>query len=156
MTCACPEHRFAARGSASEIEQGAVLMPRFGADGLIPCIVSDHASGEVVMFAHMNAEALQLTLDTGIAHYWSRSRQKLWRKGETSGHEQEVMEMRVDCDQDALWIRVKTRGTGASCHTGRFSCFYRAVQSGGKDQPTALSFVGGEPLFDPHAVYNKK
>jgi phosphoribosyl-AMP cyclohydrolase len=136
------------------IEETTALRPKFDADGLIPCIATDAETGAVVMFAHMNAEAFAKTIETGVAHYWSRSRGALWRKGETSGHEQHVEEMRVDCDQDAVWIRVHTAGTGASCHTGRHSCFYRAVPLGAAPTgETQLSFVDADPLFDPLTVY---
>jgi phosphoribosyl-AMP cyclohydrolase len=141
---------FAARGSPDEVETGLVFQPRFDADGLIPAIVTDAASGEVLMFAWMNAEALRRTIDSGEAWYFSRSRGALWRKGETSGHVQRVVEMRVDCDQDAIWLRVEQ--TGAACHTGRHSCFYRKVE--GKDGGQ-LSFVDAERRFDPKAVYGK-
>ncbi len=146
--------RFAPRGDHAEIEGGVALAPRFDADGLIACIATDAETGSVVMFAHMNADALALTMETGVAHYWSRSRRKLWRKGEESGHEQRVVEMRIDCDQDAIWIRVDTGGTGANCHTGRKGCFYRAIPLGrAPSRDTALTFVDDEPLFDPSRVY---
>ena len=103
-----------------------MLRPRFDASGLITCVTSDAANGEVLMVAHMNAEALQKTVESGEAWYFSRSRKALWRKGETSGHVQRVVEIRIDCDQDAVWLRVEQAG-GAACHTGRRSCFYRAV-----------------------------
>jgi phosphoribosyl-AMP cyclohydrolase len=145
---------FASPQSHDAVESGTLFMPRFGADGLIPCIASDADTGIVVMFAHMNAQALALSIETGIAHYWSRSRGKLWRKGETSDHEQSIVEMRVDCDQDVIWIRVRTGGTGASCHTGRFSCFYRAVPVGEKPSvDLKLSFVDADRRFDPKKVY---
>ncbi len=121
---------FAARGTASEVEQSLVLQPKFDADGLIAAIATDAASGEVLMFAWMNAEALQLTIDTGTAHFWSRSRNRLWKKGEESGNLLSVVEMRVDCDQDAVWLRVAVGGAGAACHTGERSCFYRRVTVG--------------------------
>jgi phosphoribosyl-AMP cyclohydrolase len=111
------------------IEEGAVFMPRFDASGLITTVVTDAQDGELLMVAHMNDEALRLTLETGIAHYWSRSRAKLWKKGETSGNLQNVIELRTDCDQDALWLKVRVAGDGPTCHTGRRSCFYRQVQS---------------------------
>ena len=104
-------------------------MPKFDAAGLVTCVTTDASSGEVLMVAHMNAEALGKTIATGEAWYFSRSRNALWRKGETSGHSQRVVELRVDCDQDAVWIRVEQQGEGA-CHTGRRSCFYRAVPLG--------------------------
>lgn len=111
------------------IEEGAVFMPRFDASGLITAVVTDERDGELLMVAHMNEEALRLTLETGIAHYWSRSRNTLWKKGETSGNLQSVIELRTDCDQDALWLKVRVAGDGPTCHTGRRSCFYRQVQS---------------------------
>ncbi|MBA8902850.1 MULTISPECIES: phosphoribosyl-AMP cyclohydrolase [unclassified Phyllobacterium] len=110
-------------------EEGAVFAPRFDAAGLVTTIVTDAHDGHLLMVAHMNAEALRLTLTTGIAHYWSRSRQSLWKKGETSGNLQSVVEMRTDCDQDALWLKVTVAGNGPTCHTGRRSCFYRQVIS---------------------------
>jgi phosphoribosyl-AMP cyclohydrolase len=146
--------RFAAPGSHAEVEEGTTLMPRFGADGLIAAVVTDFDTGEVVMLAWMNAEALAKTIETGEGWYWSRSRQELWHKGATSGHAQTVHEMRVDCDQDAVLIKVTTAGTGANCHTGRKGCFYRTVPVGQKVDPTlALDFTGDGPLFDPKAVY---
>lgn len=111
----------------ADLEAGTTLAPRFDANGLITCVAQDATTGEIVMLAHMNAEALARTLETGIAHYWSRSRRKLWRKGEESGNEQRLVEMRIDCDQDAVVIRVEVLGDGVSCHTGRRSCFYRQV-----------------------------
>ncbi len=112
------------------LERGAVLAPRFDADGLIAAVATDAATGEVLMFAWMNAQALQATLDTGIAHYWSRSRQELWKKGETSGQLQTVVEMRVDCDQDCVLMKVQVGGDGGACHVGFRSCFYRVVEDG--------------------------
>jgi phosphoribosyl-AMP cyclohydrolase len=112
------------------IEEIAALRPRFDRDGLISAIAVDAASGEVLMLAHMNAEALALTIETGIAHYWSRSRNALWRKGDTSGQTQTVHEMRIDCDQDAVLMKVTAGGDGGACHTGRRSCFYRLVPLG--------------------------
>jgi phosphoribosyl-AMP cyclohydrolase len=140
-------------GSSDDREEGVVLRPRFDASGLITCVTTDVATGDVLMVAHMNAEALQKTLESGEAFYFSRSRKALWRKGETSGHIQRVVEIRIDCDQDAVWLRVEQIG-GAACHTGRRSCFYRAVvpsEGGG----AALNFVAGERVFDPDAVYGR-
>ncbi|MEH3117864.1 MAG: phosphoribosyl-AMP cyclohydrolase [Methylorubrum populi] len=119
--------RFASPGSRAEVEEGGALTPRFGPDGLVACIAVDAGDGRVLMLAHMNAEALARTLETGEAWYWSRSRGELWHKGATSGQIQRVVEMRVDCDQDAILIRVAVGGDGGCCHTGRRSCFYRAV-----------------------------
>jgi phosphoribosyl-AMP cyclohydrolase len=113
------------------LEEGATFTPRFSDDGLIVCVTVDHRSGEVLMVAHMNREALDKTLASGIMHYWSRSRSALWRKGDTSGQVQNLVELRVDCDQDALLARVTVGGDGGACHTGRRSCFYRRVETGG-------------------------
>ena len=137
----------------SEIEEGLGFAPQYGADGLITAVVTDATSGDVLMVAHMNAQAVAKTVATGEAWYYSRSRKKLWKKGETSGHVQRVVELRVDCDQDALWLKVKQTGEGA-CHTGRRSCFYRAVplgQTGG----VKLEFRDADKTFDPKAVYGK-
>jgi phosphoribosyl-AMP cyclohydrolase len=111
------------------LEEGGDFLPQFSPEGLIVCIAVDDASGDVLMIAHMNREALEKTLSTGIVHYWSRSRQSLWRKGDTSGQVQTLIELRVDCDQDALLARVRVGGDGGACHTGRRSCFYRRVES---------------------------
>ncbi len=116
------------RDRAEDIENGAEFAPRFGADGLLTCVTVDAHDGAVLMLAHMNAEALQKTLETGIVHYWSRSRRALWRKGDTSGQSQKLVELKVDCDQDALLARVEVGGDGGACHTGRRSCFYRSVR----------------------------
>ena len=116
-------------GSKTELEEGSVLTPRFGSDGLITCVTTDAASGEILMVAHMNAEALARTIETGEAWYWSRSRGELWHKGATSGQIQTVREIRADCDQDALLLKVQVAGDGGCCHTGRRSCFYRKVES---------------------------
>ena len=115
----------------AQIEEGSAFTPRFGADGLITAVVTDAGDGALLMVAHMNAQALALTLETGIAHYWSRSRNELWKKGETSGNLQRVEELRTDCDQDAVWLKVSVAGDGATCHTGRRSCFYRIVETDG-------------------------
>lgn len=145
---------FAPRGSTAEIEQGSAFAPKFDAQGLLPAIVTDAHSGDVVMFAWMNALALQKTIETGWATYWSRSRGGLWVKGETSSNRQKVIELRTDCDQDAIWIKVEVEGHGASCHTGHISCFYRSVPVG---QPlstaTRLERREPSPAFDPAAVY---
>jgi phosphoribosyl-AMP cyclohydrolase len=115
------------------LEEGAAFTPRFDSDGLIVCITKAASDGEILMLAYMNKEALRLTLETGIAHYWSRSRQSLWRKGDTSGQVQNVTEIRTDCDQDALLLTVAAGGDGGACHTGRRSCFYRKVAPGGEE-----------------------
>ncbi|WP_374545655.1 phosphoribosyl-AMP cyclohydrolase [Rhodoblastus sp.] len=109
------------------LEEGAAFTPKFDAHGLIVCVTTEAATGEILMLAYMNALALEKTLETGVAHYWSRSRNELWRKGDTSGQVQKVIEMRVDCDQDAILLRVEAGGDGKACHTGRKSCFYRSV-----------------------------
>jgi phosphoribosyl-AMP cyclohydrolase len=118
---------FAARGTKAEIETGPVFQPKFDADGLIPAIVQDEKTGQVLMFAWMNAEALQLTLATRTAHFWTRSRGRLWKKGEESGNTLAVAELAVDCDQDVVLLRVRVAGDGPACHTGATSCFYRSV-----------------------------
>jgi phosphoribosyl-AMP cyclohydrolase len=112
------------------LERGAALAPRFNDEGLIAAVATDAATGEVMMLAWMNAEALRLTIETGMAHYYSRSRQALWKKGETSGQLQAVREMRIDCDQDAVWLKVIAGGDGGACHVGFRSCFYRVVEDG--------------------------
>jgi phosphoribosyl-AMP cyclohydrolase len=138
-------------GAAADLEEGAALTPKFDADGLVTCVVTDTASGDVLMVAHMNAEALSKTIATGQAWYFSRSRGALWRKGETSGHTQRVVEMRVDCDQDAVWLKVEQ--SVVACHTGRRSCFYRAVPLGSTGAVT-LEFRE-QRIFDPKAAYKK-
>jgi phosphoribosyl-AMP cyclohydrolase len=132
-------------------EEGLAFQPKFDASGLVTCVATDAASGDVLMVAHMNDEALRKTIASGEAWYFSRSRNALWRKGETSGHTQRVVEMRMDCDQDAVWIRVEQ--SGAACHTGRRSCFYRAVNPG--EGGAQLSFVDADRVFDPAKVYRK-
>ena len=122
---------FPTAASTHDLERGAVLAPRFDANGLIAAVATDAATGEVLMFAWMNAEALRLTMETNIAHYYSRSRQSLWKKGETSGQLQQVVELRIDCDQDAVWLKVAVQGDGGACHVGFRSCFYRVVENGG-------------------------
>jgi phosphoribosyl-AMP cyclohydrolase len=138
--------------ATSDLEEGLALAPKFDADGLVTCVVTDVGSGGVLMVAHMNAAALARTIETGEAWYFSRSRKALWRKGESSGHLQRVIEMRVDCDQDAVWVKVEQAGPGA-CHTGRRSCFYRAVPLGQTGGATRLEFRDAEQTFDPQAVY---
>lgn len=134
-----------------QLEEGTAFAPRFDAAGLVTVVTTEAGTNDVLMLAHMNAEALALTLETGIAHYWSRSRGKLWKKGETSGELQEVVELRTDCDQDAIVLVVNQTGRGAACHTGRKSCFYRrAVVT---DSEVALEDTGLPRLFDPKDVY---
>jgi phosphoribosyl-AMP cyclohydrolase len=140
-----------ASSDSNDIEEGLSFRPKFDASGLVTCVATDASTSEVLMVAHMNEEALRKTIATGEAWYYSRSRQALWRKGETSGHVQRVVEMRADCDQDAIWIRVEQ--TGAACHTGRHSYFYRKVEAA--DGGARLSFVDATGQFDPKAVYGK-
>jgi len=117
-------------GSSADIEQGTDFLPKLDADGLIGAIVTDAGSGDVLMFAWMNEDALKLSLETGVAHFWSRSRKRLWRKGEESGNTLAIAEARVDCDQDAIWLKVTVAGDGVACHTGARSCFYRTIALG--------------------------
>jgi phosphoribosyl-AMP cyclohydrolase len=142
---------FAPRTSVLQVEEGTDLAPKFNADGFIPVITTDHESGEVLMMGVMSPDALSRSIETGEAHYWSRSRNCLWHKGATSGLVQKIVEMRIDDDQDAVWLRVAING-GASCHVGYRSCFYRSVPLGGTGAPT-LRFEESEKVFDPLAVY---
>jgi phosphoribosyl-AMP cyclohydrolase len=142
---------FAPRSSTTEVEEGLAFAPKFDAAGLITAVSTDAKSGNVLMVAHMNVEALRKTIESGEAWYYSRSRKALWKKGESSGHAQRVVELRVDCDQDALWLKVAQEGPGA-CHTGRRSCFYRAVPLGQKGS-VKLEFLDSERTFDPAKVY---
>jgi len=149
---------FPARTTTAEVELGTNLQPKFGPDGLIPCITQDAATGEVLMFAFMNAESLALTLQTRKASYWSRSRNKLWVKGEESGNVQVVKDVFTDCDQDVILLKVEQTGSaGAACHNGYKSCFYRKVADGSANERASpkLAFVA-KPLFDPATVYKKK
>lgn len=123
----------------SALEEGTTFAPRFDANGLVTCVTTDAETSELLMVAHMNADALARTIETGEAWYWSRSRGELWHKGATSGQIQTIVEMRVDCDQDALWLKVKVAGDGGCCHTGRRSCFYREQPLRDADAP--LRFV---------------
>ena len=126
---------FAPRGTIQDIERGSTFQPKFDADGLIPAILTDAAKGGVLMFAWMNEEALALTLETRIGHFWSRSRGRLWKKGEDSGNILRVAEILTDCDQDVLWLKAQVEGDGVACHTGARSCFYRSVPLGAKPSP---------------------
>jgi phosphoribosyl-AMP cyclohydrolase len=148
---------FPARTNTAEIELGTLLQPKFGPNGLIPCITSDHVTNEVLMFAFMNAEALAHTLKSGKATYWSRSRNKLWIKGEESGNAQLVKELLVDCDQDVILLKVENVG-GAACHNGYRSCFYRKLAPGAKpDEASSLKLqFAAQRVFDPATVYKKK
>jgi phosphoribosyl-AMP cyclohydrolase len=148
---------FPARTSTADIELGTLLQPKFGPDGLIPCITTDHVTNEVLMFAFMNAEAFAHTLKTRKATYWSRSRNKLWIKGEESGNAQLVKDLLVDCDQDVVLLKVENVG-GAACHNGYKSCFYRKLAPGAKpEDPASLRLeFAAQRLFDPATVYKKK
>jgi phosphoribosyl-AMP cyclohydrolase len=140
-------------GSPVDLEEGSALTPKFDHDGFVICVATDAASGEVLMVAHMNAEALAKTIASGEAWYYSRSRATLWRKGETSGHVQRVVELRIDCDQDAVWIKVEQ--VSGACHTGRRSCFYRAVPLGQTGGAVKLEFRD-QRVFDPQKIYGAK
>ncbi len=146
-----------------ELEEALVFKPRFDKHGLIPCITTCIHSGDVLMFAFMNEDALDKTIQSGEAHYWSRSRACLWHKGATSGYTQKVMEMRTDCDQDCIWIRANVNtpednpAKAAACHTGRKTCFYRQIATGAQNVSDAqMRFCdNSEKLFDPDEVYKK-
>jgi phosphoribosyl-AMP cyclohydrolase len=148
---------FPVRTTQGDIELGLMLQPKFGPDGLIPCITCDHQTNEVLMFAFMNAESLAHTIKTKKATYWSRSRGKLWVKGEESGNVQHVKELRVDCDQDVVLLKVENIG-GAACHNGYKSCFYRQLSNGANaDDPASLKLeFSARRIFDPATVYKKK
>ncbi len=151
-----PTHQqniFGERSTIEQVEEGTTLAPKFDDDGLIACVTTDFATGELLMHAYMTREALERTIESGEAHYWSRSRQQLWHKGSTSGLVQKVREMRIDDDQDCVWLRVDVVG-GASCHVGYRSCFYRAVPVGKqRDGGNELRFAEQEKVFDPVKVY---
>lgn len=150
---------FSKRTTVEQVEEGTQLSPKFNQDGLIPCVTSASESGEVLMLGYMNNEALVKTIETGEAHYWSRSRKMLWHKGANSGLVQHVVEMRIDDDQDAIWLRVSVAGNGASCHVGYKSCFYRQVLVGAATKVSAhnprnaLIFTENTKTFDPMDVY---
>lgn len=143
---------FSPRTSIEQVEEGHELAPKFDANGLIPVVTTDANSGEVLMMGVMTAEALRLSITAGEAHYWSRSRKCLWHKGATSGLVQKIVEMRIDDDQDAVWLRVNVAGGGASCHVGYRSCFYRSVPTGSEENVN-LTFTETEKVFDPVEVY---
>jgi len=151
-----PSTIFGERKTVEQVEEGKELAPKFDANGLIPAVTTDFQSGELLMHGFMNAEALTLTIETGEAHYFSRSRQAIWHKGATSGLTQKVVELRIDDDQDCVWMRVEVAG-GASCHVGYRSCFYRTVPFGaaaaGASGPLGLTFTETEKVFDPEVVY---
>lgn len=143
---------FSERKTVEQVEEGSELAPKFDSQGVIPVVTTDFRSGELLMHAYMNAEALEKTITTGEAHYWSRSRQCLWHKGATSGLVQKVMDLRIDDDQDCVWMRVEVAGSGASCHVGYRSCFYRSIPVG-EQAGGPLIFRESEKTFDPVAVY---
>ncbi|MBK8160998.1 MAG: phosphoribosyl-AMP cyclohydrolase [Rhodospirillaceae bacterium] len=144
----------AIRATVAQVEEGGVLAPKFDQRGLLPAVVTDATSGEVLMLGYMNAEALIRSIDTGEAHYWSRTRQRIWHKGASSGQVHKIVEMRIDDDQDSVWPRVAVGGIGGSCHVGYRSCFYRSVDLGlPADRPVSLRFQEQQKLFDPSDVY---
>ena len=145
---------FAKRISVEQVEEGSDLAPKFDADGLLPVVTTSAQSGDVLMLGYMNSEALECTIETGEAHYWSRSRQCLWHKGATSGLVQKVVDIRIDDDQDAIWLKVDVAGSGASCHVGYNSCFYRSIPTGKAPSPDLkLEYREDEKTFDPLEVY---
>ena len=148
---------FKKRENVAAIEEGKLLSPRFDKDGLIPVITTDYKTGEVLMHGYMNSEALKKTIETKEAYYWSRSRKQVWHKGETSGFVQKVVEIRIDDDQDSIWMSVDI-GNGASCHVGYKSCFYRAVPLGNiqDTQNVEMEFKDKKKKFDPNVVYKGK
>ena len=150
--CAMTE-LFAARRSVEQVEEGSELAPKFDERGLIPVVTTDFGSGEVLMQGYMNAEALRKTIETREAHYYSRSRKALWHKGATSGLVQHVQELLIDDDQDCVWLRVEVAGSGASCHVGYRSCFYRRVPLGESSAGAPLEFIETDKVFDPNEVY---
>ena len=148
------QKKFQLRVSVEEVEEGSSLSPKFNQDGLIPCVTSDSKTNEVLMVGYMNAEALTKTIESAEAYYYSRSRQKVWHKGSTSGLVQTVKEIRIDDDQDSIWLSVEVGGTGASCHVGYKSCFYRSIPLKNKvSQNLELKWEEKEKLFDPVEVY---
>ena len=148
------QKKFQLRVSVEEVEEGSSLSPKFNQDGLIPCVTSDSKTNEVLMVGYMNAEALTKTIENAEAYYYSRSRQKVWHKGSTSGLVQTVKEIRIDDDQDSIWLSVEVGGTGASCHVGYKSCFYRSIPLKNKvSQNLELKWEEKEKLFDPIEVY---
>lgn len=146
--------RFAERVSVEQVEEGNNLAPKFDENGLIAAVTTDAKTGDVLMLGYMNAEALAKTIETGEAHYWSRSRKVLWHKGATSGLVQKVVDLRIDDDQDAVWLKVEVAGSGASCHVGYMSCFYRSIPTGEKPTPDLeLEYQEASKTFDPSEVY---
>ena len=145
---------FPDRNSLDEIEEGDLLRPKFDEKGLIPCIVQDVENREILMFAYMNKTALQTSIRTGLAHFYSRSRKKQWKKGEQSGNFQRIVSLQIDCDQDCILIKVKIEG-GASCHLGYRSCFFRELGDVSEKMDFKLNFIEREKVFNPEEVYKK-
>ena len=145
---------FKKRHSIKEVEEGKYLSPKFDKNGLIPVITADFTSGDILMHGYMNDEAIKKTIETKEAHYWSRSRKSIWRKGEMSGFVQKVIEMRIDDDQDSIWLSVDI-GNGASCHVGYRSCFYRSIPLGkiNNDEKLEMEFKDNKKIFDPKKIY---
>ena len=145
---------FKKRHSIKEVEEGKYLSPKFNENGLIPVITADFKSGDILMHGYMNDEALKKTIETKEAHYWSRSRKSIWRKGEISGFVQKVIEIRIDDDQDSIWLSVNI-GNGASCHVGYRSCFYRSIPLGkiNNDEKLEMEFKDNKKIFDPKKIY---
>ena len=144
---------FNERKTIEQVEEGCELAPKFDEHGLITAVTTDYASGELLMVGYMNKEAFAKTIETGEAHYWSRSRKVLWHKGATSGLKQHIQELLIDDDQDAVWLRVKVDGLEASCHVGYRSCFYRKIPVGVDAANQKLEFTITEKTFDPLEVY---
>ena len=144
---------FSERISVEQVEESNELAPKFDVNGLIPVVTTDHETGELLMHGYMNEAAFLKSIETSEAHYYSRSRETIWHKGATSGLVQNIVEMRIDDDQDAVWLRVKVAGNGASCHVGYRSCFYRSVPTGAVDNKLTLQFEEHDKVFDPVEVY---
>ncbi len=144
---------FSERISVEQVEESNELAPKFDVNGLIPVVTTDHETGELLMHGYMNEAAFLKSIETSEAHYYSRSRETIWHKGATSGLVQNIVEMRIDDDQDAVWLRVKVAGNGASCHVGYRSCFYRSVPTGAVDEKLTLQFEEQDKVFDPVEVY---
>ena len=143
---------FTNRNSIEQVEEGKFLAPKFDKNGIIPVIVTETSSGEVLMLGYMNKESLKKTIETREAYYWSRSREVLWKKGDSSGMIHQVDEILIDDDQDSLWLKVSIKGLGASCHVGYKSCFYRSIKNV-VEQGVELEFTEDEKVFDPEIVY---
>ena len=143
---------FAKRESVEQVEEGNILAPKFDQNGIIPAVVTEASSGELLMLGYMNKESLRKTIETKEAYYWSRSREVLWKKGDSSGMIHEIEEILIDDDQDSLWLKVSIKGLGASCHVGYKSCFYRSLQNITEDG-VELKFTENEKVFDPEVVY---